>query len=418
MNKISDYVGQPIFTQVLSLIDDGLIQAACKKHNADKFSKKLSFKDQLTTMLYCIFARCTSIREAETGLELCQGKLNHMNLKKVPPRSTLSDGNKKRTSEAFGSLYQSLYQQYKYIIPDSPLKPSIASKLYILDSSTISLFKAILKPAGRKRNDGKSKGGIKVHTLLKADSNMPSFIKYTAAALHDQRFYECIKELPDGSIITFGKAYINYQQFVKFSERGITYVAPQKDNADFSSIKELELKENETAVLKDEIIEVKYTETIEQSSVKRTLQRRRIAYYSEKHTATFVYWTNHLEMTASDIIAICQNRWQIEKFFKKLKQYFPLNYFLGNNENAIQIQIWCALTGLILLQVLFNENKAQLAFSILASIVSLHLMMNHISIAAIIKKYKQKRKQTKPDIPTKKHPKEKAPPCFQAIINF
>jgi transposase len=419
MSKSSDYVGQPILTQVLSLIDDSLIQAACKKHKADKFSKKLSFKDHLTTMLYCIFARCTSLREVETGLELCEGKLNHMSLKKVPARSTLSDGNKNRTSEAFGTLYQSLYQKYKYIISDSQLKPSIASKLYILDSSTISLFKAILKPAGRKRNDGKSKGGIKVHTLLKADSNMPSFIKYTAAAMHDQRFYECIKELPDGSIITFDKAYINYQQFEKFSERGITYVVPQKDNADFTSIEELELKDNETAVLKDEIIEVKYTESVEQTSVKRTLQLRRIAYYSEKHKATFIYWTNNLEMTASDIIAIYQNRWQIEKFFKKLKQNFPLNYFLGDNENAIQIQIWCALIGLILLQVLFNENKSQMAFSILASIVSLHLM-NYIGIVAIIEKYKQKRKRTKPDqdTPPKKKPKENTPPCSQPKFDF
>jgi len=175
MNKSSDYVGQPIFTQVLSLIDEGLIQVACKKHNSDKFSKKLSFKDHLTTMLYCIFARCTSIREVETGLDLCQGKLNHMHLKKVPARSTLSDGNKNRSSEAFGPLYQSLYQKYKHTISNSLLKQSIASKLYILDSSTISLFKAILKAAGRKRNDGKSKSGLKVHTLLKADSNMPSF---------------------------------------------------------------------------------------------------------------------------------------------------------------------------------------------------------------------------------------------------
>lgn len=367
-------------------------------------------------MLYCIFARCTSIREVQTGLELCNGKLNHLNLQKVPPRSTLSDGNKKRTSDVFGTLYQSLYQKYKHIISDSLLEQSIASRLYILDSSTISLFKAILKPAGRKRSDGKSKGGIKVHTLLKADSNMPSFIKYTAAALHDQRFYECIKELPDGSIITFDKAYINYHQFVKFAERGITYVVPQKDNADFTAIKELELKNEEPNILKDEIIEVKYTELVEQTSIKRTLQLRRIAYYSQKHQATFVYWTNNVELTASDIVAIYQNRWQIEKFFKKLKQNFPLNYFLGDNENAIQIQIWCALIGLILLQVLFNENKAHMAFSILASIISLHLM-NYTSITAIIEKYKQKRKRTKPDYPPKKK-HQKTHPYFQTFINF
>ena len=149
---------------------------------------------------------------------------------------------KKEPAMCLDLLYQNLYQKYKHIISDSLLEQSIASRLYILYSSTISLFKAILKPGGRKRSDGKSKGCIELHTLLKADSNMPGFIKYTASALHDQRFYECIKELPDGSIITFDKAYINYQQFVKFAERGNTYAVQQKDNADFTAIKELELK--------------------------------------------------------------------------------------------------------------------------------------------------------------------------------
>lgn len=416
MDKTTNYVGQPIFSQLLSLIDDSLIGSACKTHQADKFSKKLCFKDHLTTMLYCIFSRCTNLREVEAGLELCNGKLNHLNLKKVPARSTLSDGNKKRTSDVFGTLYQSLYQKYKHIISDSLLKQSIASKLYILDSSTISLFKAILKPAGRKRMDGKSKGGIKVHTLLKADNNMPCFIKFTAAALHDQQFYACINELPDGSIITFDKAYINYRQFEKFSERGISFVVPQKDNADFESIKELALKDDEPTILKDEIIAVKYTEQIEQTSIERRLKLRRVAYYSEKHQTVFVYWTNNWELSASDIVAIYQNRWQIEKFFKKLKQNFPLNYFLGDNENAIQIQIWCALIGLILLQVLFHENKATMAFSTLASIVSLHLM-NYLSITAIIENRKQKRPRAPNKAPSKKKP-PKTHPHFQTKIGF
>ena len=150
--------------------------------------------------------------------------------------------------------------------------------------------------------------------------------------------------MPDGSIITFDKAYINYQQFVKFNERGITYVVPQKDNADFSCVEELALIDEEPNILKDEIIAVQYTEQIEQTTIKRTLQLRRIAYYSEKHQATFVYWTNNTELTASDIVAIYQNRWQIEKFFKKLKQNFPLNYFLGDNENAHHICIWMAFS--------------------------------------------------------------------------
>jgi Domain of unknown function (DUF4372)/Transposase DDE domain len=263
MDNNTNYVGQPIFSQLLSLIDDATINSVCKKHQADKHAKKLRFKDHLTTMLYTVFSGCTSIREVQTGLELCNGKLNHFDLKQVPARSTLSDGNKKRSSTIFGALYQKLYDRYKGVISDSSMDKAIASRLYILDSTTISLFKAILKPAGRKRKDGKSKGGIKAHALLKADSNMPSFVKFSAAALHDQQFYKYISVLPIGSIITFDKAYINYAQFEAFSKRDITYVVPQKDNASYTSVEELDLLECEPCILKDELIEVEYKEVIE-----------------------------------------------------------------------------------------------------------------------------------------------------------
>ena len=406
MYKTTTYLGQPIFTQLLSLIDDTLITRASKLHNSNKYSKSLSFKDHLITMLYSVFSKCTSLREVQAGLELCNGKLNHLNLCKVPARSTLSDGNRNRDSKVFETLYLSLYQKYKSIISDSRLSPTIAERLYVLDSTTISLFKAILKPAGRKRMDGKSKGGIKVHTLLKADNNMPCFIKFTAAALHDQQFYEYIKELPNHSIITFDKAYINYEQFDKFNDRGVTYVVPQKDNAHYTSIKELALLDAETDILKDEIVEVKYSVENEKVKAKKQLQLRRIAYYSQKHKDTFIYWTNNIELTATEIVSIYQNRWQIEKFFKKLKQNFPLQYFLGDNTNAIEIQIWCALIGLVLMQVIFKEQKATMAFSILASIITIHLM-NYTCLTSIINKYKQKRqrknKKHKHKCVTKKH---------------
>ncbi len=419
MDKITNYLGQPIFSQIVSFIDQGLVEQVTKLHKANRHSKKLMFKEHLITMLYAVFTGCTSIREVQAGLELCQGKLNHFNLEEVPPRSTLSDGNKKRPSLIFGAMYQELYKKYSHIISDSSLKKEIASKLYILDSSTVSLFKAILKPAGRKREDGKSKGGMKVHTLLKADCNMPCFIKFTAAALHDQRFYQYIKELPDSSIITFDKAYINYEQFNLFSERNIFYVIPQKDNGTHKSIKEFELREDEPAILKDELIEVTYKKKIEDIGTERTLQLRRIAYYSQKHNSTFVYLTNHVDLEAMQIVEIYKNRWQIEKFFKKLKQNFPLTYFLGDNVNAIEIQIWCALMALMLLQVLHKENSSTLAFSILAAIVRLHLM-NYISITEIIKHYKKKRERKKAISPPqrKKHKNPIGYPHLQAALAF
>ena len=116
MNESTTYVGQPIFKQLYSLIGLDLITKACKQHKSNYRSKKFCFKDHLTTMLYCVLTRCTSIREVQVGLELCIGKLNHLGLTKVPARSTLSDGNKKRDSSVFGTLYSSLYARYKHLI--------------------------------------------------------------------------------------------------------------------------------------------------------------------------------------------------------------------------------------------------------------------------------------------------------------
>ena len=408
MNKSTDFVGQPVFTQLLSLISSPVIKESIREHKANKSYKRLFVWDHLVTMLYGIFTNCTSLREIQCGLEVCQGKLNHINLSCVPARSTLSDGNKQRPSKVFGSIYQKLYGHYKHSISDSRLQKAILLRLYILDSSTISLFKAILKPAGRKRKDGKSKGGMKVHTLLNADTNMPSFIKYTAAALHDQQFYKYIKELPDYSIITFDKAYINYQQFDAFTKRNIYYVTRQKDNATYTSIKELELPNDAPQILKDERIEVTYKKEKEE----KKLQMRRVVLFSEKHNQSFVYITNNFELTALEVVAIYQNRWQIETFFKKLKQNFPLTYFYGDNTNAIEIQIWCALIALLLLDVTHKAHNSKMAFSILATIVRLHIM-NYVDLSAIIEAYKLKRKRYKKNEKPKPPPKKTIPPASQ-----
>ncbi len=130
-------------------------------------------------------------------------------------------------------------------------------------------------------------------------------------------------------LLPFDKAYIKYEQFNLFSERNIFYVIPQKDNGTHKSIKEFELREDEPAILKDELIEVTYKKKIEDIGTERTLQLRRIAYYSQKHNSTFVYLTNQLDIEAMQIVEIYKNRWQIEKFFKKLKQKLPINLLFG-----------------------------------------------------------------------------------------
>ena len=413
MNKSTNYLGQPIFSQLLSLIENSIIKKAIVEHKANHCYKKLFLWDHLVSMLYGVYSHCTSLRELQCGFEVCQGKLNHLNLSRVPPRSTLSDGNKNRPSKVFGTIYQSLYNFYKNTISDSYLKKVTIKGLYILDSSTISLFKAILKPAGRKRQDGTSKGGMKVHTLLNADTNMPSFIKYTAAALHDQQFYKYISNLPDYSIIAFDKAYINYKQFEAFTARNIFYVTRQKTNADYVSLEEFELPNDAQHILKDERIEITYKDNKEEMNQ----QMRRVAFFSAQYGKAFVYITNNFEMTAVEIAAIYAQRWQIETFFRKLKQNFPLTYFFGDNANAIEIQIWCALIALLLLDVMHKEHNSAMPFSILATLIRLHIM-NYVALSAIIETYKIKRKRHKKDSTIKKPPKIHQHPALQTKMEM
>jgi Transposase DDE domain/Domain of unknown function (DUF4372) len=413
MNKSTDFVGQPIFSQLLSLIDKPIIKETITEHKANRCYKKLFLWDHLVSMLYGVYTHCTSLRELQHGLEICQGKLNHLSLDRVPPRSTLSDGNINRPSKVFATIYQKLYGTYKNTISDSRMKNDAIKGLYILDSSTVSLFKAILKPAGRKRKDGKSKGGMKVHTLLNADTNMPSFIKYTAAALHDQQFYKYIKELPDHSIIAFDKAYINYKQFEAFTARNIYYVTRQKDNADYTSIEEFDLPDAAPHILKDERIEVTHKE----GKLICKQPMRRVVVYSVKYNKAFVYITNNFNLTAIEIAAIYANRWQIETFFKKLKQNFPLTYFFGDNSNAIEIQVWCALIALLLLDVTHKDHNSTMPFSILATIVRLHIM-NYVALCVIIETYKQKRTRVKKQGHSTPTHKKKTHPALQLELKM
>ena len=182
----------------------------------------------------------------------------------------------------------------------------------------------------------------------------------------------------------------------------------QKENADYTSIEEFDLPDEEDQdILKDERIEVIYK--VDKQEIKQ--QMRRIAFFSKKYKKVFVYITNNFDLTVMEVVAIYANRWQIETFFKKLKQNFPLTYFFGDNANAIEIQIWCALIALLLLDVTHKTHKSKMAFSILAAIVRMHIM-NYVDLSVIIETYKIKRKRPKA-AQTKPAPKKTFLPAFQ-----
>jgi len=369
--KNANFSGQPIFTQLLKLIDRSLVSQHAKRHRSDHYTKKFKTYDHLVTMLYAIFHKCGSLREVVTGMQVCSQRLNHVGIKYSPRRSTLSDANAKRTPEVFEAIYKSLYSQYGKFLSDSRLRKKITSRLYIIDSTTIKLFKEILKNAGRKPSNGKRKGGIKVHTMIKADEDVPCLVQLTAAAKHDAPFIQGLS-LPENSIVTFDKAYLDYAQYKLWNEAKITWVTRLRANAiyEITSHNELTQYHKEKGLLSDQNIILGHTS---HKNVTR-INARLIKYYDTEKRKTYSFITNSKTLAAYTITQIYKRRWQIELLFKRLKQNFPLQYFLGDNENAIKIQIWCALIADLLIKVVQSSLKKRWSFSNLSSMIRIHLM--------------------------------------------
>lgn len=187
MNQSSNYFGQHLFSQLTFLCRKSVLQPIITSTKANRYYKKLHFYEHFISMLYCTLAGCTSLREIEKGLGVAAGKLNHLGIDYVPPRSTLSDGNRQRPADIFREVYQYLYRIYRPSLSDSSLPKTVLQRLFLLDATVFGLFKAILRTSGRHAANGKRKGGIKKNTVIEGSSLMPCFIQFDAAADSDQR---------------------------------------------------------------------------------------------------------------------------------------------------------------------------------------------------------------------------------------
>lgn len=370
MHKNTYFTGQPIFSQLINLIPRNKVDQQARHYKSDRYYKKFKTYDHLISMLYCILNNCSSIREVVTGLLACEKKLLHLGLNYSVRRSTLSEANINRSEKVFESIYNLIYHQYGSLLADSQTQ-KWNSKLYIFDSTTISLFQEILKNAGTTPMNGKRKGGIKAHTLIKADQDVPCLVEYTAGSAHDTPFMHAVK-LPPGSIATFDKGYVDYNIFAKWTNQKVTFVTRIRKSAVFEVCSELEVSEaqKQKGVISDKIIILGHNHQKKVTKVKARL----ITFHDKKKDCYLEFITNNGGFAPATIAAIYKRRWQIESLFKRIKQNYPLKHFLGDNENAIKIQIWCALIADLLLKFIQRTTKRKWAFSNLASMVRLHLM--------------------------------------------
>ena len=395
MGKDKSFVGQPVLSQILDTIPSSIINAANRKHKANRYYKRIPLRVHLVSLLYGVLSYCNGLRELCEGMLACEGKLLHLGFDKAPARSTLSDANSNRSYLVFETIYFELLRKYHSFISDSRLKGLSIRNLKIIDSTTIRLFSDILRGVGRNPLDGsRKKGGIKVHTLMDAFSGVAEFVRMTEARVHDRKFLYHI-DLPANSFMVFDKAYNLYHQFDKWTKQKIWFVTRMKDNAVYHVTKVLldkTKKKNAKGVVKEQLITVGY-KNIGGQVIRVKL--RRITFIADDDKQ-YIFLTNNLTLAASQIALIYKCRWMIELLFKQIKQNFPLRYFWGNSENAIKMQVYCVLIAQLLMVVIRKKAATKKSFANMITVIRLHLM-SYVELLEFIKDtYKAWRKSHSP----------------------
>jgi hypothetical protein len=338
--------------------------------NSDRYYKKFDSWQHLLTMLFCTYANCNSLRELTSGLRANEGKLQSLGYTHFPARSTLSDANRNRDWRVFERLYYELYFRYADFLPDSRCRKSYMRKLVIIDSTSIALFKEILKNAGRPAADGRRKGGIKVHAAIRANEDVPCLIRITSAATNDRALLKHLS-LAKGSVVVFDLGYLNHSIYNQWTREGVFWVTKLQPRAVKQILEDRQVSEyhRSKGVISDQRVRLghpaKHIEKVD---------CRLITYRDPSTGKLFRFITNHLKWSPLTIAGIYKRRWQIELLFKRIKQNFLARYFLGDNENAIRIQILCMLIADLLLIVFTKGLKRRWSFSNLASMIRIHIM--------------------------------------------
>lgn len=375
MGKSSHFIGQPMYSQVIKLLDKSRILQISRENGGERYTKRFNGWIHLVVMLYAIIMRFDSLREITASLLTEARKLSHIGITFKIGRSTLADANKRRSEAIFESIYRDTYATYRHVLSSDSRTgktPQWMRRLQIIDSTTITLFSnLIFKGVGRHPKNGKKKGGIKVHTVIHANEGVPSDIRFTSAATNDS-FMLKPSSLSKGDIIAMDRAYIDYEKFEQLTEKQVIYVTQMKKSLKYEILGDT-IYQTPEGVMEVRVQEVRFTKK-KQGGETIVHNARIITYVDVRKHKLISLLTNDMEFDLSEIIEIYRRRWEIELLFKQIKQNFPLKYFYGESANAIKIQIWVTLIANLLLMVMQKQLQRPWSFSGLATMVRITLM--------------------------------------------
>ena len=338
--------GTNIFAQMVALLDRHEFTRLVRQYQGDRHAKGFTCWDQLVSMLFCHLGKAQSLREICGGLATCAGKLSHLRVRQAPHRSTLSYANEHRDWRIYQGVFFELFKKC-HTVCSGKRKFRFKNKLFSMDATVIDLCLSLFDWAKFRQ----TKGAVKVHLLLDHDGYLPTFAHITDGKTHEVTVAKnvIIRDFtfPKGSIIVFDKGYTDYTLFAHWCRSGIWFVTRLKDKADYRVIEKYKVPEHRS-ILSDK--RIRFNGFYSRQHCPYDL--RRVEVWDAENEKIIVLLTNHFDFGSTTIADIYKDRWQIEIFFKTLKQNLKIKTFVGTTPNALKVQIWTALIAILLLKYL------------------------------------------------------------------
>jgi hypothetical protein len=345
-----------IFSQLLQLFPRSEFEQTVRQHQAERHARGFSCWGQFIAMLFCQLGRAHSLNEITQGLAASEGKLKHLGLPAAPKRSTLAYANQHRPWQLYQTVFGQLLARCQQLASEGKRKFRFKNKLVSLDATVIDLCLSLYDWAQFRR----TKGAIKLHLLLDHDGYLPSFACVTEGKVHEIRVARQLR-FPAGTIVVFDRGYTDYDWFASLEEQGVFWVTRMKDNADYIVLEDRPL--SAPTIRSDQIVSL-----FQHAQAGQELFFRRIVVFDQRNQRELVLFTNHRHFAASTVAGIYRERWQIELFFKALKQSCKIKTFVGTSPNAVKTQVWTALIAMLLLRYL--QLKARFGWA-LANLLAL-----------------------------------------------
>ncbi|MBF0620834.1 MAG: IS4 family transposase [Magnetococcales bacterium] len=354
------YAGKSVFSQVMEFMPSHTFRRCVQRYHGDRHVKQFTCLDQFLCMAFAQITYRESLRDIEVCLRSQQSKLYHMGIRGKVSKSTLADANEKRDWRIYADFAHSLIQKARRLYQDDEFSVNLQQTAYALDSSTIDLCLSVF-PWAKFR---KTKSAIKLHTLLDLRGNIPSFIHISDGKLHDVNILDQLIPEP-GSFYVMDRGYLDFARLFTLNESDSFFVIRAKSNLRFRRLYSRSIDKN-SGLRCDQTIVL----TGNRSQKAYPAHLRRVKFNDVEKGNILVFLTNDFTLSALTIAALYRSRWQVELFFKWIKQHLRIKKFYGTSENAVKTQIWTAISVYVLVAIIKKELKIDASLYTILQILS------------------------------------------------